>query len=59
VILAHRLLKNGVRPNAHYALLTRPAVTYMDVDPARLGLTAHRERYDHFGEVECFVGDLG
>jgi len=59
VILAHRLLKNGVRPDAHYALLTRPALTYMDVDPTRLGLTAHRERYEHFGEVECFVGDLG
>jgi len=59
VILAHRLLKNGVRPDAHYALLTRPALNYMDVDPARLGLTAHRERYEYFGEVECFVGDLG
>jgi hypothetical protein len=59
VILAHRLLKNGVRPDSHYALLTRPAIDYMDVDPARLGLTAHRERYEYFGEVECFVGDLG
>ena len=59
VILAHRLLKNGVRPDSHYALLTRPALNYMDVDPARLGLTAHRERYEYFGEVECFVGDLG
>jgi hypothetical protein len=59
VILAHRLLKNRVRPDAHYALLTRPALAYMDVDPARLGLTAHRERYEYFGEVECFVGDLG
>jgi len=58
VILAHRLLKNGVRPDSHYALLTRPALTYMDVDPARLGLTAHRERYEYFGDVECFVGDL-
>jgi len=58
VILAHRLLKNGVRPDSHYALLTRPALTYMDVDPTRLGLTAHRERYEYFGDVECFVGDL-
>ena len=58
VILAHRLLKSGVRPDSHYALLTRPALTYMDVDPARLGLTAHRERYEYFGDVECFVGDL-
>jgi class 3 adenylate cyclase len=59
VILAHRLLKNGVRPDAHYALLTRPAVTYMDVDPSRLGFTTHTERFEHFGEVECFVGSLG
>jgi hypothetical protein len=59
VILAHRLLKNGVRPDSHYALLTRPALTYMDVDPTRLGLTEHRERYEYFGEVECFVGKLG
>ena len=59
VILAHRLLKNGVRPDAHYTLLTRPAVTYMEVDPARLGLAAHTEHFEYFGEVECFVGELG
>jgi hypothetical protein len=59
VILAHRLLKNGVGPDAHYALLTRPAVNYMDVDPSRLGLAAHTERFEYFGDVECFVGDLG
>jgi hypothetical protein len=59
VILAHRLLKNGVRAGSHYALLTRPAVDYMEVDPARLGFAAHTERFEHFGDVECFVGDLG
>jgi class 3 adenylate cyclase len=59
VILAHRLLKNGVRPDAHYALLTRPALEYMDVDPSRLGFAAHTERFDYFGDVECFVGSLG
>jgi hypothetical protein len=58
VILAHRLLKNGVRPDAHYALLTRPALNYMELDPARLGFAPRTERYDHFGDVECFVGDL-
>jgi hypothetical protein len=58
VILAHRLLKNGVHPGAHYALLTRPAVDYMEVDPARLGFAAHTERFEYFGDVECFVGDL-
>jgi hypothetical protein len=58
VILAHRLLKNRVPQKADYALLTRPALEYMDVDPARLGLLPHTERYEHFGDVECFVGDL-
>ena len=58
VILAHRLLKNGVRPDAHYALLTRPALDYMKLDPGRLGFAPRTERYDYFGDVECFVGDL-
>jgi hypothetical protein len=58
VILAHRLLKNGVPREADYALLTAPALEYMDVDPRRLGLRPHTERYEHFGDVECFVADL-
>jgi hypothetical protein len=43
---------------ADYAFLTRPALQRMGVDPRRLGLLPHTERYDYFGEVECFVGDL-
>ena len=58
VILAHRLLKNGVPQKADYALLTAPALRYMDVDPRRPGLLPHTERYEHFGAVECFVADL-
>jgi hypothetical protein len=58
VILAHRLLKNGVPQKADYALLTAPALKYMDVDATRLGLVPHVERYEHFGDVECFVADL-
>jgi hypothetical protein len=58
VILAHRLLKNGVRQRDHYALLTRPALDYMALDPAGLGLAPHTERYEHFGDVECYVADL-
>jgi hypothetical protein len=58
VILAHRLLKNGVPQKADYALLTAPALKYMDVDPGRLGLLPHTERYEHFGDVQCFVADL-
>jgi hypothetical protein len=59
VILAHRLLKNCVAQKADYALLTRSALEYMDLDPERLGFLPHVERYDHFGDVECFVGDFG
>lgn len=57
VILAHRLLKNAV-PRTDYALLTRPALDYMEVDPTSHGLVPHTERYEHFGDVECFVGAL-
>jgi hypothetical protein len=57
VILVHRLLKNQVpQKDEHYTLFTRPALQYMDVDPARLGLQPHVESYDHFGNVECFLG---
>jgi hypothetical protein len=57
VILVHRLLKNQVpQKDDHYTLLTRPALQYMDVDPARLGLQRHTESYEHFGDIECFFG---
>ena len=59
VILAHRMLKNRVAAGADYTLLTRPAVEYMAVDPSGLGLLPHTERYDHFGDVECWVDDVG
>jgi hypothetical protein len=58
VILAHRLLKNGLGRKNDYALLTRPALEYMKVDPTRAGFVPHTERYEHFGDVECFVDDL-
>lgn len=58
VIVAHSLLKNRWPRTADYALITAPALRYMDVDPARAGLSTHTERYDHLGEIECFVGDL-
>lgn len=59
VILAHCLLKNRVPRSEDYALLTEPALRYMGVDPRRGGLIPHRERYDHFGDVECFLADMG
>jgi hypothetical protein len=57
VILVHRLLKNRVpRKEDNYALFTRSALDYMDIDPAQLGLQPHTESYEHFGNVECFFG---
>jgi hypothetical protein len=55
VILAHRMLKNGVKDSDDYTLLTRPALDYMELDPLHLGLTPHTERYEHFGDVECYI----
>jgi hypothetical protein len=58
VILAHRLLKNGLAGRRAYILLTEAALRWAGVDPAEAGLTAHTERYEHFGDVRCFVKDL-
>jgi len=55
VVLAHRLLKNGFGRGDDYTLLTRSALEYMQLDLATTGFLSHGERYDHFGEVECFV----
>ncbi len=57
VILAHRLLKNGLPRRVDYALLTRSALRSMGIDPSRAGLLAHTEPDEHFGDVECFVAD--
>jgi hypothetical protein len=50
VILAHRLLKNGVPRHADYTILTRPALQYMGIDPEHRGLLPHTETYEHFGD---------
>jgi class 3 adenylate cyclase len=58
VLLAHRLLKNAV-PGRAYLLLTDAAVRWVGLEPAQAGLVAHTERYEHFGDVRCFVRGLG
>jgi len=58
VILAHRLVKNGVRRQA-YLLLTEAALRWVGLDPTLAGLVAHNERYEHLGDVRYFVRDLG
>ena len=59
VILAHRLLKNRLRPTAGYVLLTDAALARMAIEPTLAGLSARSERYEHLGEVRCFVADSG
>ncbi len=58
VILAHRLLKNGLARTG-YVLLTEAALGGMDIDPVAAGLVGQVERYAHLGEVRCFVAEPG
>jgi len=55
VILAHRLLKNGWVRSRAYLLLTEAALRWIGADPTRAGLVAHTERYEHLGDIRCFV----
>jgi uncharacterized protein DUF2652 len=57
VILAHQLLKNQVGKRA-YVLLTEAALRWVGLDGSREGLAPHVERYDHLGDVRCFVKDV-
>ena len=57
VILAHRLLKNRLGRTAGYLLLTEAALDRREITAASVGLTAQTERYDHLGEVRCFVAE--
>jgi class 3 adenylate cyclase len=58
VILAHRLLKNRLVQRAAYLLLTDAALRWLGVDPDQANLVAHDERYEHLGQVRCFVRDF-
>jgi len=58
VVLAHRLLKNRLEGKPAYILLTEAALRWAGVDPEQARLSRHTERYEHLGEVQCFVRDL-
>ncbi|MGH2425805.1 MAG: DUF2652 domain-containing protein [bacterium] len=61
VILVHRLLKNSVAETLGlhgYALFTASCLERLRLDPAALGMTAHQETYEHFGQVPVFVLDF-
>lgn len=57
VLLVHQLLKNRV-PGRAYILLTEAALRWAGVNPGRADLVPHTERYEHFGDVRCFVKEL-
>jgi hypothetical protein len=59
VLLVHRLLKNDLAGRRAYLLLTEAALRWAGLNPADAGLTSHVEHYEHFGDVPCFVRDLG
>ena len=59
VILAHRLLKNRLGRTAGYLLLTEAALAWLEIAPSAEGLIAQTERYEHLGEVRCFVAEPG
>lgn len=58
VVLAHRLLKNGVTTSRAYVLLTDALLGWLGLDPIDLGLVARVESYEHLGDVRCFVRPL-
>lgn len=58
VILAHCLLKNRVARDAEFILLTPPALRALEVDARLSGFQPHVEYHEHFGAVDCFVGEL-
>jgi hypothetical protein len=57
VILAHRLLKNGVTSRA-YVLVTDAVLGWLGLDPTESGFVARVESYEHLGDVRCFVRTL-
>src|SRR5262245_54979454 len=58
VILAHRLLKNGVTTSRAYVLLTDALLGWLGLDPSERGLVPHVESYEHLGDVRCFLHPL-
>jgi hypothetical protein len=58
VILVHRLLKNGLARTGGYALLTEPVLRSLGIDAEQARLPSHTERYEHLGDVRCFVREL-
>lgn len=61
VNLIHRLLKNRVTEASGlwaYTLFMEPALTALGLADEMFKLIAHREHYDHLGEVRVYIKDM-
>lgn len=61
VIMAHRLLKNGIREVtgiADYMLVTQACVDDLGIEGIVAGWIEHTEEYEHIGEVTGYVSSL-
>lgn len=62
VNLLHRLLKNTVVDQtgiAAYCLWTDKAIAALGLDELRATLLSHTENYEHLGDVQTWIQDLG
>jgi len=61
VNLLHRLLKNHVvqvTGITAYTLYTQPAISRLGIQDICQAMTAHKEAYEHLGEVQVWIQDL-
>ncbi|MDX1615082.1 MAG: DUF2652 domain-containing protein [Candidatus Promineifilaceae bacterium] len=61
VNLIHRLLKNSIVERtgiSAYALYTEAAANQLALGELTAAMTAHREHYDHLGDVQMWVQDM-
>lgn len=58
VVLAHRLLKNGVTSKRAYLLLTEAMLDWLGLNPSAEGFDPRVESYEYLGDVRCYVRDL-
>jgi uncharacterized protein YndB with AHSA1/START domain len=61
VNVTHRLTKNSITETTGikaYVLYTKEAAEALGIEPMTALMVAHKESYDHIGEVEMFVQDM-
>jgi hypothetical protein len=61
VIVAHRLEKNSIKDKhgiSAYAVFSSAAIRAAKMDAIAENMIAHKEEYDHLGQVELFIHNL-